>query len=144
MLEEGRRLGKQVSASDKHKLNAHFEAVRAAENQLTEVQAWTNRPKPEVGQESPVDIPNNTDLIGRIELMLNLIPLILETDSSRVVSLMIQDHGVVPQIAGVFKDQHGLSHHGQDESNIAQLKICLLYTSPSPRDATLSRMPSSA
>ena len=26
----------------------------------------------------------------------------------------------------------------------AELKICLLYTSPSPRDATLSRMPSSA
>ena len=25
-----------------------------------------------------------------------------------------------------------------------QLEICLLYTSPSPRDATLSRMPSSA
>ena len=25
-----------------------------------------------------------------------------------------------------------------------RLKICLLYTSPSPRDATLSRMPSSA
>ena len=25
-----------------------------------------------------------------------------------------------------------------------QLAICLLYTSPSPRDATLSRMPSSA
>ena len=123
LLEEGRRLDKQVSASDKHKLNAHFEAVRAAENQLTEVQAWTNRPKPEVGQESPVDIPDNTDLIGRIELMLNLIPLILQTDSSRVVSLMIHDHGVVPQIAGVSKDQHGLSHHGQDATNIAQLKI---------------------
>ena len=27
---------------------------------------------------------------------------------------------------------------------IEQLKDCLLYTSPSPRDATLSRMPSSA
>ena len=27
---------------------------------------------------------------------------------------------------------------------IPQLNICLLYTSPSPRDATLSRMPSSA
>ena len=26
----------------------------------------------------------------------------------------------------------------------ALLKFCLLYTSPSPRDATLSRMPSSA
>ena len=27
---------------------------------------------------------------------------------------------------------------------ILQLVVCLLYTSPSPRDATLSRMPSSA
>ena len=27
---------------------------------------------------------------------------------------------------------------------ITQFKACLLYTSPSPRDATLSRMPSSA
>ena len=29
-------------------------------------------------------------------------------------------------------------------SDIAEMNICLLYTSPSPRDATLSRMPSSA
>ena len=32
---------------------------------------------------------------------------------------------------------------GQNEV-IEQVMICLLYTSPSPRDATLSRMPSSA
>ena len=30
------------------------------------------------------------------------------------------------------------------EESIAQVYHCLLYTSPSPRDATLSRMPSSA
>ena len=29
-------------------------------------------------------------------------------------------------------------------TSIDQLSLCLLYTSPSPRDATLSRMPSSA
>ena len=29
-------------------------------------------------------------------------------------------------------------------ANAAGLRVCLLYTSPSPRDATLSRMPSSA
>ena len=29
-------------------------------------------------------------------------------------------------------------------ANIYKLNSCLLYTSPSPRDATLSRMPSSA
>ena len=34
---------------------------------------------------------------------------------------------------------------GQHGANImAFVKDCLLYTSPSPRDATLSRMPSSA
>ena len=31
-----------------------------------------------------------------------------------------------------------------DDSNLGQCNPCLLYTSPSPRDATLSRMPSSA
>ena len=31
-----------------------------------------------------------------------------------------------------------------DADTLAELKACLLYTSPSPRDATLSRMPSSA
>ena len=32
----------------------------------------------------------------------------------------------------------------QIKSQLARLVPCLLYTSPSPRDATLSRMPSSA
>ena len=32
----------------------------------------------------------------------------------------------------------------QEFEHMLQLGICLLYTSPSPRDATLSRMPSSA
>ena len=33
---------------------------------------------------------------------------------------------------------------GSNDPAIYQSYICLLYTSPSPRDATLSRMPSSA
>ena len=65
---------------------------------------------------------SRSDLIGRVKLMLRMIPLILETDSSRVISLMIQDHGVVIDVPGVNFDQHSLSHHGQDPSKIAQLK----------------------
>ena len=30
------------------------------------------------------------------------------------------------------------------QTDVAPVEVCLLYTSPSPRDATLSRMPSSA
>ena len=42
-----------------------------------------------------------------------------------------------------FLSAYYFSENGEfDFSQIS--KICLLYTSPSPRDATLSRMPSSA
>ena len=34
--------------------------------------------------------------------------------------------------------------YGQATASQGEANICLLYTSPSPRDATLSRMPSSA
>ena len=115
-------LRRRVSAIDQQKLDAYFEAVRTAEQELGEVQAWQQRPKPHVDAEQPEDITNPADLIGRIKAMFSLMPLILETDSSRVISLMIHDHGVVPQVAGVTTDQHNLSHHGQDEAKIAQLK----------------------
>ena len=31
-----------------------------------------------------------------------------------------------------------------DQRRVSKVKVCLLYTSPSPRDGLLSRMPSSA
>ena len=45
--------------------------------------------------------------------------------------------------------EHNLKSHVHGKPNIKledhiDRKTCLLYTSPSPRDATLSRMPSSA
>ncbi|MBM40858.1 MAG: hypothetical protein CL483_02895 [Acidobacteria bacterium] len=115
-------LRRRVSAADQRKLDAYYQAVRTAEQDLGEVKAWQTRAKPVVGAEQPTDLPNPADLIGRIKLMFNLIPLILETDSSRVVSMMIQDHGVVPTVQGVSSDQHSLSHHGQDPGKIEQLK----------------------
>ena len=41
-------------------------------------------------------------------------------------------------------EQSGLNVITADNLNDAAAKICLLYTSPSPRDGTSSRMPSSA
>ena len=38
----------------------------------------------------------------------------------------------------------GMARTNEPHSASSQFYICLLYTSPSPRDATLSRMPSSA
>ena len=44
----------------------------------------------------------------------------------------------------VHKQQAGFSQASQIHKKDRHIKGCLLYTSPSPRDATLSRMPSSA
>ncbi len=115
-------LRRRVGPADRQTLDAYLEAVRAAERELAEVQAWQRKPKPVVDEEPPTDIPSRADLIGRIQALFRLIPLILETDSSRVVSIMIQDHGVVPEVQGVRSDQHSLSHHGRDAAKIAQLQ----------------------
>lgn len=115
-------LKRQVSSTDKIKLDNYLDAVREAEIDLTQVQAWMHRPKPELDTEIPVDVMDPNDTIGKVRRMMRLIPLILATDSSRVVSLMIQDHGVVPQVPGVTGEHHGLSHHGQDPAMIDQLK----------------------
>ena len=119
---QARTLQNSGSSEDRQKLEAYFEAVRAAEIELSKVRDWMDRPKPGVDSVPPVDNADPTDILGRIDLWLELMPLILATDSSRVVSLMIQDHGVVPKLPGITADQHNLSHHGQDPGKIAQLR----------------------
>jgi hypothetical protein len=52
-----------------------------------------------------------------------MIPLILATDASRVISLMIQDHSVVLDVPGTTNDQHNLSHHGLAEAKINELRL---------------------
>ena len=119
---QARTLQNSGSSEDRQKLEAYFEAVRAAEIELSKVRDWMDRPKPSVDSVPPVDNADPADILGRIDLWLELMPLILATDSSRVVSLMIQDHGVVPKLPGITADQHNLSHHGQDPGKIAQLR----------------------
>ncbi len=116
-------LNRRVSGGDRKQLDEYFAAIRTAEKELAASEAWLDRPKPEVNVEVPKDIAEPSELLGKVRALLNLIPLMLQTDSTRVVSLMIQsDHGV-PNIPGVHGEHHPLSHHGQDPARIAQLKI---------------------
>ena len=115
-------LDRRASAVDRGRLDSYFEAVRAAEKGITEARAWLDRPKPQVDREPPVDVQERRDLIGRVQLLMDLIPLILQTDSTRVVAVMIQELREVPKIPGVSGTHHNLSHHGQDPDKIAQLR----------------------
>ena len=115
-------LRRKASSSDNHLLDDYFDSIRKAETNITEVQGWIDKPKPKVEARQPYDIHDNADLIGRAQLLIDLVPLIIQSDSSRVVSVMIQDHYVVPKVEGVTGNHHNLSHHGQDRSKIEQLR----------------------
>ncbi|RMF40391.1 MAG: DUF1552 domain-containing protein [Planctomycetota bacterium] len=119
---ESKKLRRKASSADNHLLDDYFNAVREAEKNIAVAQGWIDRPKPRVDANQPQDIFDNADLIGRARLLVDLVPLILQTDSTRIVSVMIQDHFVVPKVEGVTGNHHNLSHHGQDRSKIEQLQ----------------------
>ena len=123
VADQSKMLKQKTGVNDRRQLDEYFEAIRVAESELREAEAWLDRPKPQVKVDPPQDIDDSADLIGRTKSMLNLIPLILQTDSSRIITVMIQDHMVVPKIGGISAEHHNLSHHGQDPNKISQLKI---------------------
>ncbi|MEM7012226.1 MAG: DUF1552 domain-containing protein [Verrucomicrobiota bacterium] len=119
---ERTRILRNASPADRERLEAYFESIRQTERELTEAEAWFERPKPQVSAPPPEDIADKRDLIGRIQQLLKLVTLILETDSSRILSVVIQNNHGMPQIPGVEAEHHNLSHHGKDPSKIEQLQ----------------------
>ena len=119
---ETRSLRRKASSADNHLLDDYFDSIRQAETNISAAQDWMDRPKPKIDADQPKDITDNADIIGRARLLMDLVPLIVQTDSSRVVSVMFQDHYAVPKIEGVNVTHHNLSHHGLDKSKIGQLK----------------------
>ena len=63
---------------------------------------------------------------------------------------IISTAALAEKSGGILKFYHrgtppsGSIHEEATSSTVVPYMSCLLYTSPSPRDATLSRMPSSA
>lgn len=122
LMSQTKSLLKRTTAADRARLEEYLDSVRTAEKNLAIEQALIDQPKPKVQQPQPDDIEDKTDLINRIKLLLNLVPLIIQTDSSRVISIVIQVLDGVPQVADVKGGFHNLSHHGRNPAKINQLK----------------------
>ena len=123
LMDQTHGLLRGASSADRHKLEQYFQSIRKAEQDLARAQQWMKTPKPTPDEQPPTDIHDSSDLIGRTQLLMNMMPLILQSDSSRVISLVIDNVNFVPQIRGVSIDHHTLSHHGKEETKIEQLKI---------------------
>jgi hypothetical protein len=121
--ESAARLRFQISSADRDRLEEYMTSVRALENRIRIDEGWAQKPKPKVEVEPPKDIANAADLIGRMRLLFELTQLALETDSTRLVTIMLAGSTYAPPIAGVSLGHHDLSHHGKDPGKIAQLEI---------------------
>ena len=120
--EAAKRLERRVGTADKEKLDEYYTSVREMEERMLKAEAWVQKPKPKVDAQPPVDVTNEADLIARMRLLFDLVPLALQTDSTRAITVLIQGRGDVPPVPGVTIDHHNLSHHGQDPMKIEQLQ----------------------
>ena len=120
--DQAKRLGSRLGAGDRDKLDEYFSSVREMEQRLQTMEAWSRKPKPTIKASPPRDVLNDADTIGKMDLLFDLIPLVLQTDSTRVMTIMIGVRNDIPPVPGVTIDHHNLSHHGQDPVKIAQLR----------------------
>ncbi len=121
--EDARALQRELGTADRDRLDEYFTSVRQLEKRMAKSHAWSMRPKPKVNVPPPVDIRDGSDLVGRQKMMLDVVKLALETDSSRFITLHIPGAGGVLPIEGVSEGYHALSHHGLDEEKLAQLAL---------------------
>ena len=118
-------------------------------------------PRPRFDRRAPVrELPNINERIKYPQLrvvdsdgkQLGVIDRIkaLEIATQRELDLVLVSEKANPPVCrimdyGKYKfEQEKKAKETKKKSHQTEVKDCLLYTSPSPRDATLSRMPSSA
>jgi hypothetical protein len=122
VAQQAKQLEPQLGTRDREKVDEYFTSVRELEQRMLVAQEWAKKPKPTVDAPQPQNNMNPADLIGKTRLMFDLMHLAIQTDSTRLITLLLLGTSLVPPIPGVSLGHHDLSHHGQDPSKIDQLR----------------------
>jgi hypothetical protein len=121
VADRAKGLGQAVGPDDRSRLDQYFTAVRELEQRMVKAEEWERKPKPAVKTPPPVDITDINDTLGRSRLMYDMMRLAIETDSTRLITVVIQDFAsthLVPNGEG----HHVLTHHGNRPEQIAKLR----------------------
>jgi Protein of unknown function (DUF1552) len=121
--EDARSLQRELGQVDRARLDAYFTSVRDLEKRMEQSEFWAQRPKPSVDLKRPQEIRDRSDFVARWRLMADLMKLAIQTDSSRYLTLHLNGGNHKLPIDGVTNGYHTLSHHGQDEDKLEQLKL---------------------
>lgn len=125
ILEDARGLNRELGKTDRQKLEEYFSSIRETEKKLALAEGWIDKPKPNVTDQAMKKVADGArdEKIGDnyVEVWLDLMFLALQTDSTRVVSMGVENGNW--GLDGVTDSYHTLSHHGQREDPLRQLAI---------------------
>ena len=123
VLDQTKSIEKKLNYADREKFDEYITSLREVERQMVRQQEWERTPKPKVDAKPPQDINDNADVIGKAQLLFDLAHLAIETDSTRIITILMQGDFLVPPIEGVNEGYHTVSHHGQNREKILQLAM---------------------
>jgi hypothetical protein len=122
---QAKTLQNGVGARDRDRLDQYFTGVRDLEGRLLQAREWETKPKPVVNVPVPIDPPTPRQYMDKVKLMYDMSMLAFETDSTRLITLMLDSVGTpVMEFEGVTTTDgyHNLSHHGKSPAKLTQLE----------------------
>jgi hypothetical protein len=123
--EQARSLRAGVGARDRERLDQYFTGVRDLEKKLEAARAWEDVPKPAPRGTMPEDPASPKEYFRKTKLMYDLAQLAFQTDSTRLVTIMLDSvNSPAIELEGCeIKDgYHNLSHHGKSKAKLDQLE----------------------
>jgi len=121
-----RSFQRNLSSTDKSRLDQYLTSVRELEQRLAISGEWEQKPKPQTKTTEPKDIADKAKFFPKIQLMLDMARLAFESDSTRIITLMVD--GFATPVFEINDQQrtrdgyHNLSHHGQSKEKLAELE----------------------
>lgn len=126
LRDDVKRFQTGLGASDRSRLDQYLTSVRELEQNLAAAGAWEQKPKPTTTAAMPTDIPDPARFFPKIRLMLDMARLAFESDSTRIVTLMIDGFATpvfeIDEQRRSGEGYHGLSHHGQSRQKLEELE----------------------
>ncbi len=125
VADQTRSLKRDVGPRDRERLDQYFTGVRDLEQRLAKAREWEKKPKPVVKVPAPHDPESPREYMDKTRLMYDMARLAFETDSTRLVTLLLDSvNSPVLEIEGahITDGYHSLSHHGKSSTKLKQLE----------------------
>ncbi len=122
---QAKSLERDLGAHDRERLDQYFTGVRDLELRLGKTREWERRPKPVVKTSPPLDPASPREYMEKVRLMYDMAQLAFETDSTRMITLMLDSvNSPTLEISGanITDGYHSLSHHGRSPKKLEQLE----------------------